>query len=181
MTPIVFLDFDDVVVLDPHYTHYHVREAFATGDMDCPELWENIVDSGARANLRQLHDEFRPTYVISTSWTTFLTKEQLIEFFQRTGLAFVTENLHAQWATPKAPGQPRVEDIWRWCRANPPGGRPLLVLDDTESGWSLAGSAMDRAGQVVLCRAWVGFTAGRLAQAQEKLRAQMRPRGAGRK
>lgn len=177
MAPILFLDLDDVLVLDARYTSYQVRECFRLGDMNWPELWDGLVDAAARANLRALHEEFAPTYVISTSWTKFLSREQLVEVFARTGLSFVVENLHSEWSTPKAPGRQRVEDIYKWLHLVFPGQLPatlqLLVLDDDESGWSLADCPLDTAGQVVLCEVWKGVTDAKLSEAQLKLRAQL--------
>jgi hypothetical protein len=173
MAPLLFLDMDDVLVLDARYTSYQVRQAFLQGDMGWQALWDGVVDAGARANLRRLHDEFGPTYVISSCWTIFLRCAQFHEVFHRTGLSFVAGHLHAEWATPKAPGQPRVEDVWRWCQRHRAPGQAMLALDDTESGWSLGGSHFDAAGQVVLCDTGEGLTDAKLAQAQQLLRAQL--------
>jgi hypothetical protein len=177
MAPLFFLDMDDVLVLDARYTSYQVRECFRLADMNWPELWEGLVDATARANLKALHEEFAPTYVISTSWTKFLTREQMVDVFGRTGLGFVVENLHAEWATPKAPGRQRVEDIYKWLQLVFPGRLPatlpLLALDDDESGWSLADCPLDKAGQVVLCEVWKGLTDEKLAEAQQQLRTQL--------
>lgn len=177
MAPLFFIDMDDVLVLDARYTSYQVRECFRLNDMEWQELWDGLVDSVARANLRALHDEFSPAYVISSSWTTFLTRAQLEEVLRRTGLDFVADNLHEEWATPKAPGKYRDDEIWSWlCRVFPgldPASLPLLVLDDNESGWTLADSPLDRAGQVVLCEVWCGLTAEKFQQAQRLMRAQL--------
>lgn len=177
MAPIVFIDMDDVLVLDARYTSYQVRECFRLGDMDWAELWEGLVDATARANLRALHDEFAPTYVISSSWTKILTRAQLVEVLGRTGLDFVVDNLHEKWGTPKGACGCRVEEIYNWLQMVFPGhlpaALPLLALDDDESGWTLADSLFDRAGQVVLCEVWKGLTGEKLATAQQLLRAQL--------
>jgi hypothetical protein len=176
--PIFFVDMDDVLVLDARYTSYQVRECFRLNDMDWQELWDGLVDSVARANLRTLHDEFSPTYVISSSWTKFLTREQLVEVLRRTGLDFVADNLHEEWATPKSPGKYRDDEIWSWLGmvfpGQAPASLPLLALDDNESGWTLAGSPLDRAGQLVLCEVWQGLTPEKLEEAQRLMRAQLR-------
>lgn len=177
MAPLCFIDMDDVLVLDARYTSYQVRECFRLADMNWPELWDGLIDTVARTNLRALHDEFAPTYVISSSWTKFLSREQLVEVFRRTGLDFVVDNLHVEWATPKASGCYRAEEIYRWFDRAMPGQAPtvlpVLVLDDDESGWTLADCPLDRAGQVVLCEVWKGLTDEKLVQAQQLLRAQL--------
>jgi hypothetical protein len=50
--------------------------------------------------------------------------------------------------------------------------RPMLVLDDHESGWSLYESPLDMAGPVVLCDPWIGFNRDKLALAQSLFRTQ---------
>lgn len=179
MAPLLFLDLDDVLVLDARHTRAQVRGVFAVADpggLDRPELqalWGGLIDAAARANLRQLHEEFRPAYVISSSWSRFLSRDQFCELCRRTALAFVASRLHARWATPQQPGRSRLEDIWLWQQAHLEKATPLLALDDEESGWSLAGSHLDAAGQVVLCEVGVGLTAEKLGQARQLLRAQL--------
>jgi hypothetical protein len=53
-------------------------------------------------------------------------------------------------------------------------GQPILVLDDSASGWGLRDSFLDDRGIVVLCEPWVGFDADKLAEAQTQLRVQIR-------
>lgn len=177
MTPVFFLDLDDVLVLDARYTSYQVRECFRRNDMDWPELWNGLIDAAARANLRTLHDEFAPTYVISSSWGTFLTREQVVDVLRRTGLDFVADNLHHAWDTPKAAGLSRAEEIFGWLSCvfsgRPAASLPLLVLDDTESGDTLVGSTLDQAGQVVLCDVWRGLTTEKLILARQLMRMQL--------
>ena len=177
MAPLFFIDMDDVLVLDARYTSYQVRECFRRNDMTWRELWDGLVDSGARTNLLALHNEFSPVYVASSSWTKILTREQFVEVLRRTGLDFVADNLHEEWATPKFPGKYRDDEIWSWLGTvfpdTPPASLILLVLDDDESGWTLAGSPLDRAGQVVLCEVWRGLTTEKLEHAQQLVRAQL--------
>jgi hypothetical protein len=168
---------DDVLVLDARYTSYQVRECFRRNEMDWPELWAGLIDATAASNLRALHDEFAPTYVVSSSWTKFLSREQLVEVFARAGLGFVVTNLHVQWGTPKGACGCRIEEIHNWLQAVFPGQAPvsipMLALDDDESGWTLADSYLDKAGKVVLCEVWKGLTDEKLGQAQLQLRSQL--------
>jgi len=63
----------------------------------------------ARTNLVALHDEFWPQYVISSSWSNYLSEGQMREVFKRSGLAFVADNMHRRWTTPKAQGPSRTK------------------------------------------------------------------------
>jgi hypothetical protein len=173
-TPLIFLDMDDVLAISREFSSYQVREAFKLNDLDWPELWAGVVDEEARKHLAALHAEFAPHYVVSSSWGSFLSEEQFRELCQRTGLQFVAENLTAPWTTTHQPGAPRVENIWKWLQAHAPQPRPpVLVLDDTESGWSLSESPLDHAGQVVLCEPWVGLVQDRYQLARASLVRQL--------
>lgn len=176
MRPLVFLDLDDVLVLG--YSPSGGLEAIASikaGDGDTqPEFWANLVFPEGRASLLALHTEFVPLYVISSSWTNELNREQLQEVFTRTGLEFVAHHLHEQWMTQKNSELERTDEIAAWVFEHGRPGQPVLVLDDLVSGWSLKKSALFRMGHVVLCDAWVGLVADKLAEAQARLRAQYR-------
>jgi len=170
--PIVFLDMDDVLVTSREYTSYQVITTFKMGDIDgWPELWAGLVLPEARDSLNTLHRQFAPHYVISSSWSKYLTQEQMVQVFRRTGLDFVADNLHEQWSTPKIDGS-RVDEIESWLAKYRTPAQPVLVLDDDESGWSLAESCLERRGCVVLCEPCVGLVADKLAYAQRLLRAQ---------
>jgi hypothetical protein len=145
------------------------------GDLDgWPELWQGLVFPEARANLATLHDEFWPQYVVSSSWSNYLSQGQMREVFRRSGLAFVADNMHKRWTTPKAEGPSRTKEIEGWIAKHGQRGQPILVLDDSASGWGLRDSFLDDRGIVVLCEPWVGFDADKLAEAQTQLRVQIR-------
>jgi hypothetical protein len=176
--PVVFLDLDDVLVLNLSrlFTGWKVIEVFqmaARGTRsldDVPELWKNLVDADLRENLQALHVEFLPVYVISSSWATYLRREQMEEIFQRTGMAFVANNLYAEWVTPRALSpRPRADEIQGWLDANP-GHKTVLVIDDLISGTGLRNSER-LASVTVLCDQSCGFTAEKLLAAQRILRA----------
>lgn len=174
MRPIIFLDMDDVLAVSREYTSYQVITTFKSHDLDgWPELWSGLVFAEARANLAALHSEFWPQYVISSSWSNYLTHEQMQQVFRRTGLEFVANNMHKHWTTPKGTGSARVTEIENWIRKHGKQTRPMLVLDDHESGWNLLGSSLDQKGFVVLCEPWIGFLAEKLVEAQRVLRAQV--------
>lgn len=168
--PIIFLDLDDVLAINPEFNSYQVIAAIKARDLDWPELWAGLILDEARANLAALHAEFWPQYVVSSSWSVYLTREQMRTVFLRSGLDFVAKNMHKQWTTPKRAGPSRVTEITDWIAAHP--ARPVLILDDRDSGWSLWGSALEDSGYVVLCGVDVGFVAEKFADAQRLLRAQ---------
>jgi hypothetical protein len=174
MRPIIFLDIDDVLAISSVYTSYQVITTFKSGDLDAwPELWQGLVFQEARTNLMKLHSEFWPQYVVSSSWSNYLTREQMQEVFRRSGLAFVADNMQKHWTTPKADGPSRPDEIANWIAEHGQCGQPLLVIDDHDSGRGLLESLLDQQSLVVLCEPWIGFVAAKLAEAQIKLRAQL--------
>lgn len=169
---VVFLDIDDVLCV---HRLYNTRQVLAVlgGDetVDATEVWQQIFHASARDNLRQLHDEFEPIYVISSSWVLHLSREQLCETFRRTGLEFVAENLHEHWCTPRESegSSYRLVEIEAWLDTHAlltPA--PFVILDDLVSGQSIPGSHLE--DNAVLCDAWVGFTHPKLRSAQKILR-----------
>jgi hypothetical protein len=177
MRPVIFLDIDDVLAISREYTSNEVVAAFKASALDdSPESWAGLISSEARANLATLHKEFWPQYVISSLWSTYLTREQIQVIFRRTGLDFVANNMHKRWTTRKGMGPSRTDEIESWIAKHRQTRQAMLVLDDCESGIGLRTSSLDRRGLVVLCEPWVGFTVEKLVGAQSLLRAQMAPR-----
>lgn len=173
MRPIIFLDIDDVLTGSRELTSRQVITTSQSGDVDTwPELWARLILDEARANLAALHDEFCPQYVISSSWSNYLTHQQFREIFHHTGMEFVARNMHKRWATPKGVGPGRLMEIDSWIVKHLQAGQPMLVLDDQDSGWSLRESHLDQKGLVVLCELGGGFVVDKLIDAQRLLRAQ---------
>lgn len=172
MRPLVFLDLDDVLCLsDVHHSGQLLK--IVQGKIpDYPELWKNLVDAGAAANLRLLNDEFNPWFVISSSWATYLSREQMCKALTRTELQFVIDNLHSEWATPRALSSSRRDEIEWWLDAHRESGQPFLVIDDTNSGYTLIRSQLAYDGHVVLCKRGFGLTRKRFKEARQRLRRQ---------
>jgi hypothetical protein len=170
----VFLDIDDVLCV--HRT-MNTRQVLAAlrGDnaINAEDVWQQIFHASARGNLRQLHDEFEPLYVISSSWTLHLNHEQLCQVFRLTGLEFVAENLHQHWQTPRDEGNSyRLVEIENWLDIHTLlTPVPFVVIDDVVSGQSIPGSHLEE--RTVLCEAWSGFMFKQLAQARSILQAQL--------
>lgn len=176
MRPILFLDMDDVLVISQTFTSYQVITTFKSADLDdSPELWSGLIFPQARDNLAALHKEFFPHYIVSSSWSNYLTRLQMEAVFRRTGLEFVADNMHEQWTTPKSNEWTRLDEIENWISQHGYPAQPMLVIDDLESGRSLRKSSLHLRGLVVLCDAWTGLVADKLLDAQKRLRAQTSP------
>ncbi|THC45868.1 HAD domain-containing protein [Massilia sp. Mn16-1_5] len=169
---LVFLDMDDVLCLDDVHHSGLLLKIFEQTIPDYPEMWQRLVDFGAAENLRQLHAEFKPVYVISSSWATYLDREQMCEALTRTQLQFVVQNLHAEWRTPRALSSSRRDEIEGWLEAHREPSQPFIIIDDSWSGTCLAHSPLALDGHVVLCRSGFGFTKKRLKEACRQLQRQ---------
>jgi hypothetical protein len=167
--PVVFLDMDDVLCLDGVHHSGQMLKIFEKTIPDNPQMWERLVDAGAAENLRQLHAEFKPFYVISSSWATYLDHERMCEALTRTQLQFVVKNLHTEWRTPRALSSSRQCEIDWWLEANRKPLQPFIIIDDSWSGTGLAHSPLALNGHVVLCRSGYGFTKKRLKEACRQL------------
>lgn len=170
--PIFFLDIDGVLAISPRNARAYAVDIFKCGRQGRPDVWTNLFCRQAVANLHQLHTEFRPTYVLTSSWAADLTRAQMQEVLEGTGLRFVAEHMHEHWTTLKWSGSPRLWEIERWIALHDHKNQPTLVIDDDESGWSLHESHLDREGKVLLCDLDCGFDAAKLAEGRKLLRAQ---------
>lgn len=174
MKPLVFLDIDDVLCVHRTLNTRQVLAALAGDEtVDATAVWQQIFHASARENLLQLHDEFQPLYVISSSWVLHLNREQLCQVFRLTGLEFVADNLHKHWQTPRDAGNSyRLVEIEDWLDAyDLVAPVPFLVIDDEVSGQSLIASHIE--DHCVLCEAWKGFMFKELVAAGVILRGQI--------
>lgn len=167
---LVFLDFDDVLAVSPDHTSSHVVTALKTCTADkVPGLWLNIFNETARKNLRILYDEFRPKFVISSTWATYMSREQVEEVLTRSGMAFVAAALHPQWRSAVELGSSRASDIRSWLEKNTTlSSFNYVILDDVASGATMYGSSLE--SRAVFCDEWEGFLDARLVQAQQILK-----------
>ena len=179
MRPLIFLDFDDVLCLNASDYNsmmmLRVIDGVTPDTPDTPELWEHLMDRKSVDNLRQLDAEFKPLYVISSSWATHLTNAQLCDVLTRTQLGFVGDNLHEEWKTPRARSSSRRDEIEWWLDANRKAGQAFIVIDDTDSGYTLAYTYFAHEGHLVMCSAGgrSGFGNGQLETARKHLRRQL--------
>lgn len=173
MKPIVFLDFDDVLAVHQVHNGYRVLDAFAGEGVEAvPELWTSVFDVGARKNLLALHEEFGPNYVISSSWASHLSRDQICEVLSRTGLQFVRENLREHWCTPRDSVSGRLSEIEAWLEQHASEGcPPYVIIDDHVSGLALSDSWLE--DRTVFCDAWLGFTYAKFRTARKILQKQL--------
>lgn len=171
--PLVFLDIDDVLCVHRMLNTRQVLAALA-GDVtvNADEVWRDIFHIAAVENLRQLHAEYGPQYVVSSSWTLHLTREQLCATFQLTELGFVAGNLHQFWCCPRDEESCRLWEIEAWLDTHfPKEAMPFVIIDDVISGGSLVGSDLE--SQTVFCDASAGFMYPQLQAARKVLSGQI--------
>ena len=161
--PALFLDIDDVLCLNDVYGGFDVMDAVNGMHEDPDDVFARVFHGPACEALKRVHAALdgRLRYVISSTWRGAMTRPQLHEVFQRTGLDFVASALHPAWSTPQSalPGQ-RVDDIAAWMD-HWHAGEPFAILDDTFSGPTLqpvlANPLHPFHGRVVLCQERVGL------------------------
>jgi hypothetical protein len=170
--PLIFLDMDDVLCLDEVHHSGKMLKILQQTIPDYREIWEFLVDASAAENLRQLHAKFNPIYVISSSWATYLSREQMCDALTRTQLEFVVQNLHPEWRTPRALSSSRRDEVEWWLAIHRQPSQPFIIIDDSWSGTRLAHSPLAADGHVILCRSGYGFTKKRLKEACGQLQRQ---------
>lgn len=174
MRPIIFLDIDDVIAINPTISGKTVAEGFSTKWLSFEtDFWKHIFLPAARSNLATLHKTFYPQYVITSSWCNYISLRQFKIIFDNTGLNFIAKNLHKNWRTPRLEQTGRLLEIQKWISKHRHPLQPILIIDDDDSGWNLVGCDLDRNGLVVLCDKGVGFIESKLTIATEKLRKQI--------
>lgn len=174
MKPIVFLDIDDdVVAIDPNFSGSTVAAALKNNRNIEEKFWASVFLSSAVSNLSLLHEDFFPSYVISSSWTSYLNRDQVAFAFNSAGLSFIAKNLHRQWRTPKTEFIGRLIEIQTWVSKFGVTTQPILIIDDFESGWNLVDSIFEQNDQLVLCEPRLGFDKTKLDKAIQKLTAQI--------
>lgn len=164
MSPILFLDFDDVICLNNPYGGYDALTAVAEAAREGAslraedELWAKLFDAPAVSHLRLVHEAFSPRYVLSTSWRWFFDRDLLEKTLELGGLSFVVEGLHQDWTTPQVSRRAhRAVEIKGWLTQHPDSANSWAVLDDGLSGTGFASWPAELRKYVVLCQEGVGF------------------------
>ena len=167
MRPIVFLDIDDVLAIGDVWTSSYVIRSFRPGGLPfLEEEWEALFAHDARRHLTRLHDQFFPQYVVSSSWSNYLSLENMQVVFEKTDLGFVASELHRDWTTPKGHAPDRYAEISGWL-IDHPDVTNFVVLDDANSGHSLHGSKLH--ARTVFCTSNLGFDDEKRTEAERIL------------
>lgn len=164
MTPILFLDIDDVLCRCDAYGGADVIDV-QRGKHPQPELvWAHVFAAEAKAAMTRLHAALdgRLRFVISSTWRLDLGRQQMLAVFRETGLGFVADGLEEgkRWRTPELLWGDRADEIARWLEHHH-RGEPYAIVDDTFSGWTLL-EAVDRQApafvdRVVCCEEGIGL------------------------
>lgn len=173
MNVIVFLDIDDVIAIDAKFSGKHVAKYFKKelSIDEEKELLEKIFSKSAVSNIEKLNDEFQCKYVISSSWSSYINRQEMTEFFNATNLNLVSENLHKYWTTEKNIG--RLSEIKNWISKHKKESEIIVIVDDNESGWNLKNSEFDINNLVVFCEKNIGFIDKKLEEARDILLKQI--------
>lgn len=163
LSPLLFLDIDDVLCLNDTYGGYDVLEAVHERHESPNAVFGQVFNRRACDALEQVHKAMdgHMSYVISSTWREAFDREQLRDVFRRSGLGFVASSLHEAWCTPvRLYRGIRVDDIAAWLDRHH-RGEPFAIVDDTFSGPSLkpalTNPAHPFAGRVVLCQENIGL------------------------
>ena len=164
MSPILFLDFDDVLCLNNPYGGYDALTALAeaaragTPLSADDDLWSKLFDTQAVSHLKLVHEAFSPRYVLSTSWRWFFDRNLLEKTLELGGLSFVAQGLHRDWTTPQVSRKAhRAVEINSWLELHPESAHLWAALDDGLSGTGFENWSRERRKFVVLCQEGVGF------------------------
>jgi len=174
MKPVVFLDFDNALAVHKFSNNLRVLDGAAMVIMDAfPDFWSSVSDAAARHNLQTLHKEFEPRYVISSTWASYLSLEQMQKTLKRCGLKFVALNLCEHWCTFRDEKTGRLSEIEAWltlhaCEAN----LAYVIVDSHTLEREWCGSRLEH--RTVFCDARGGFGTAELRAAREILDGQCR-------
>lgn len=176
MKPIIFLDIDDVIATDTTLSGIVVAEALQEDwETIDKSFWRKVFLDEAIENLLALDKSILAQYVISSSWANYLTRNQIEYVFGCAGIGNIAYKLHRNWRTPKAKSVGRLTEIHAWISKYSFERRPILIIDDDDSGWNLIGSDFDKCGQLVICKRGAGFTKNKLNESLILLEKQIRP------
>ena len=156
--PLLFLDIDDVLVLNRpgDFGGYDVLAPDPP-----PELWQRLIHRPAAQILLEILDLASPRVVITSSWLRFMPRETFERMFVETGLVRVGHALHAAWEAPPLRGEDRCCAIDTWLVRHH-AGEPYAILDDDLSGTGLRSSVHDRDKRVTFCEVGIGLHRGHM-------------------
>lgn len=173
---VVFLELEQVLVTEQsnflHWLPAVYRLRISVHGEPMRELWAALAPLALRANLRRLHDQVEPRYVITSRLASGLNKTQMMDLLHRAGLSFVANNLHTMWRTESQRLANRALEIADWFTRPRATASAFVILDNAASASALSESPF--ALQTVGCEDGQGLTAAATARALEILRWQRR-------
>ena len=133
---LLFLKLDGVLVLNGSSKRSCVADAVrsvASGESDWQdhqELWNQLFEPEPIRQLQILHDQFEPTYCLTSDWTATMDRSATLIVLNLSGLGFVGRNLHARWETGSAESASgRAVAIENWLGINPDHKALWAALD----------------------------------------------------
>lgn len=173
--PVVFLNLPWVLVTDPVQLRLmgmvpmFLKWKLERGDLEgARQLCAELVSEKVRLNLRRLHLEFAPRYVIASPLASRLVTEEMAYLLCFAGLDFVAENLHPDWRNEADSSGTRAGEISRWLAAHPELQAGFVILDSIESAAELPASPLS--ASTVMCSPARGLTTSALNRARLVLR-----------
>jgi HAD domain in Swiss Army Knife RNA repair proteins len=161
--PIIFLDMDDVVVLNrtSAFDKHRVHEL-------APDVCRKLIHPPAGLALTELLQELPAKIVVTSHWVRFTSRAAFERLLRLAGYEQIAMSLHDAWSAPRGSAVTRVEVIDAWLTQHH-RSEPYCVIDDRDSGASLVGAVHDKAGRVLLCDVGVGLHRGHLPFIREAL------------
>ncbi len=163
--PLLFLDFEGVLVLQSAVKYQQIADALRTvgsGKADIEDFtdeWQGLFERRARENLKALDAEFQLTYCLTLPWAQMVDKANMIRLLRRGGLEFVASRLHPRWEAA-ATGQtnPRSQAVTSWLKVHGIETESWFVLDAGSSGTDCNEWPDKMLTHTIACISDVGFT-----------------------
>jgi len=157
--PLVFLDFDDVIVVN---LPGRACESGPIAQNLSKELAAQLFYRPAAAVLVDALHEHDAHVVITSSWLRLMLRESFEKLLTMAGLGVVSQSFHEHWEAPQHRGETRAQAIERWLALHH-RGEPYVILDDDLSGTGLRRSVHARSRRLVMCKVGVGLHTGHSA------------------
>ena len=164
-SPLLFLDFDGVLVLQNASKTRQIAEALKTigsgkgAIEEFQDLWPGLFERRARDYLKALHHEFQLTYCLTSPWAQWIDKPTMVKLLRLGGLEFVASRLHSRWEiAPPDQATSRYAAITHWLKLNGTNGAPWWVLDAESSGASQLDWPQEIQTRTIVCFRDVGLT-----------------------
>lgn len=173
LRPLIFLDIDDVIATSLDYSSADIIAALKHDKYHDQQIWARLFHKDAKANIKRLHEDFYPQFIINSNWSTFLSIDQMKKVFDKTDLGIVSKSMHKNWATNKSLGASKLIATRKWLIQNRKEFHPYIIIDDRESGWTMINSDFDHNARIVWCDHLLGFNDEKYLEARKKMENQI--------